>query len=175
MPLKQGYSEKTIKANIRKEVNAGKSQKVAVASAYNNARKTWKARNKGKRLPEHLRKPNPNLVPVGKRMVKKKRTPAQIRATKRLVALNKSRTRTPSNRRSATRARPRTANPIKYVIQAVNVNTGATGWFTGNAIDDDSSKARTYKHVRGATIVAKQLFKTLPNTWRLIVLHEHRP
>lgn len=107
----------------------------------------------------------------------KKRTPAQIRATRRLVALNKKRARakTAPKRRRTTQARTRARNPIKYVIQAVNVSTGATGWFTGESIDDDLKKARTYKHARGATIVAKQLFKTLPNTWRLIVLHEHRP
>ncbi len=122
-----------------------------------------------------------------RRVVKKKRhnsnnkrTPAQIRATKRLVALNRKRARanraqTPSNRRRATRTNTRRANPIRYVIQAINVNTGATGWFTGDSIDDDIKKARTYKNARGAAIVAKQLFQVLPNTWRLLVLHEHRP
>lgn len=103
-----------------------------------------------------------------KRVVKRKRTPAQVRATKRLVAMNKRRAKTAP---TPTRAR----NPIRYVIQAMNVKSGATGWFTGETIDDNISNARTYKAARGAVIVAKQLFKVLPNTWRLIVLHEHRP
>lgn len=123
---------------------------------------------------------------MARRAVKKKRTPAQERATRRMIAANRKRARnnrsmrnairkTASNRRRTTQGPTRASNPIRYVIQAVNVKTGATGWFTGDTIDDDLKKARTYKQVRGATIVAKQLFKVLPATWRLIVTHEHRP
>ncbi len=175
--LKQGYSQATIRENIKREIRRGKPQNQAVAIAYQTANETWKKRKKGQRKPAYLRKPNPDDygTMVQQRTVKKKRTPAQIRATRRLVALNKSRAKAAPNRRRATQVKTRVGNPIRYVIQAVNVNTGATGWFTGQTIDDELKKARTYKNVRGASIVAKQLFKTLPNTWRLLVLHEHRP
>lgn len=46
MPLKQGYSRKTISANIRTEMKAGRKQSQAVAIALNVARKAKRRRRK---------------------------------------------------------------------------------------------------------------------------------
>jgi len=48
MPLKQGYSKKSVSSNIKREMASGKPQKQAVAIALSVAKKA-KAKAKGKK------------------------------------------------------------------------------------------------------------------------------
>jgi hypothetical protein len=46
MPLKKGYSKKTIAKNIRTEMHHGRPQKQAIAIAMSTARKARRSRKK---------------------------------------------------------------------------------------------------------------------------------
>jgi len=49
MPLKQGYSRKSVSSNISKEIKAGRPKKQAIAIALNVARNALKKKGRSKK------------------------------------------------------------------------------------------------------------------------------
>lgn len=55
MPLKQGYSRKSIGKNIKTEMGAGKPRKQAIAIALETARRAAKRAKKSSKAPKRRR------------------------------------------------------------------------------------------------------------------------
>ncbi len=152
-PLKQGYSQHTLRDNIAGEIANGKTPDQAAAMAYNVGRKAWKQRHQSKAYPEHLRTPS---------------KPRHLRA-----AVKKARRRSTAPRKA--QSRPTRSNPIKWVLQAVNTNSNKQGWYTGEAIDSDAGKAKQYRSVKSASAQAVKVARQIPKPWVLVVTHAHTP
>lgn len=107
---------------------------------------------------------------------KKKRTPAQIRATKKLVALNRKRRakkkvvkrkvakrrvnkRKVAKKRAVKRGVRRKTNPSKgyFYILAKNIKTGKEGYYTGRTFDTSKTKALLSKTKSVMTKIAKNI------------------
>lgn len=71
MPIKAGYSPKTIRENIRALMREGYDQRRAVAIAYNTARRVWERKFGDKPYPPHLAYMTNPIAPTKKRMVRK--------------------------------------------------------------------------------------------------------
>lgn len=80
-------------------MNEGKPQDQAIAMALNYARIAWRHKHKSRPYPDHLKevKENP-MAKAKKKTSKKKRSPAQIAATKKMLAARKAKMKTDKRR-----------------------------------------------------------------------------
>ncbi len=131
-------------------------------------------------------------------MGKKKRSPAQIRATKKLVALNKKRrskkkvakrktgkkrsvkrkvakkrvTKRKVTKRKAVRRKTNPSGSYVYLIMAKNIASGKEGFYTGKSFDTDMRKALLSK-TRSVMLKIAMDIKINRRQWDVYVVKEN--
>jgi hypothetical protein len=81
-PLRRGYSEKTLRANIAAERRAGRGEAQANAIAYRMARESWRDKHPRGPFPAHLKRQPPKGRTRGTRRGKPQQSAGRRSATK---------------------------------------------------------------------------------------------
>lgn len=130
MPLKQGYSRKTLSDNIATEIKAGRPPKQAEAIAYRVAVDVWKKRKPGVALPEYLKL-------TGKAKAKARKVNPRKAAPKRRAPVKKG--------------------PTDHFIQATEHKTGKVYYYTGTGWSHSVIEASRWHDSAQALRIAREI------------------
>jgi hypothetical protein len=142
MPLKKGYSRKTMSDNIATLIKEGKPPKQAEAIAYSEARKAWRLVHKTGPFPDYLRK-----APAAKKKRIRRANPVK---KKSVVRRRRNPTKSNTTRKAYVLVVGKRFPRYDAKTKDVKANFKELGYWTGQGWDDDYKMAVIYPTAEAA-------------------------